>query len=360
MTENKEWHPLHSIYLYLTDRCNLKCKHCWIEPSYYEGDHYSGTEFDINVLKKTINDAKKIGLGCVKLTGGEPFLRKDILDIIQYLNEENITVDIETNGTLLNKNTVEILKDNCVKQVSVSIDSTTVLQHESFRGVTGCYHNAMRGLSLLAEHNVNTQIIMTLYKYNVSEIERLADLSSRMGINSLKINPVMPTGRGKIFFENEENIQTDELIKIDRWIEEELMSKYSIDIYFDIPIGLKSLKSIKTRQLYECNILSIIGILSDGTISLCGIGQTETELTMGNIASNDICEVWVNNPILQKLRREIPRTLEGICSRCIFKFRCRGACRACAYALTGSLSSPFFACDDAFKKGLFLESRIIN
>jgi hypothetical protein len=79
------------------------------------------------------------------------------------------------------------------------------------------------------------------------------------------------------------------LIKIDRWIEEELMSKYATDVYFDIPIGLKSLKSIKKRQLFECNINNIIGILSDGTISLCGIGQTETELNMGNIAENDIC-----------------------------------------------------------------------
>ena len=360
MTENKEWYPLSSMYLYLTDRCNLRCKHCWIEPAYYEGHEYSSREFDINFLKKTINDAKKIGLCCVKLTGGEPFLRKDIIDVVKYLNEQNITVDIETNGTLLNKEIVEQLKINAVNQVSVSMDSATVLQHESFRGVTGCYQHAMRGLSLLTEHNINTQIIMTLYKDNVSEIERLADLASRMGVGSLKINPVMPSGRGKKLFENEENVQTDELIKIDRWIEEELMSKYTIDVYFDIPIGLKSLKGIKKWQLFECNILNIIGILSDGTISLCGIGQTETELNMGNIAENDICEVWVNNPILQKLRREIPRNLEGICSRCIFKFRCGGACRACAYTLTGSLNSPFFACDEAYNKGLFLESRIIN
>jgi AdoMet-dependent heme synthase len=201
---------------------------------------------------------------------------------------------------------------------------------------------------------------MTLYKENVSEIERLVNLSSEMGVDSLKINPVMPTGRGKRFFEKEENVEFGDLIKIDRWIEEELVSKYHVNIHFDIPIGLKSLKCIRTRQLFECNILNIIGILSDGTISLCGIGQTETALNMGNIAVDDIREVWANNSILRKLRMDIPRNLEGICGRCIFKFRCRGACRACAYGLTGSLNSPFFVCHEAYEKGLFLESRMIN
>ncbi len=360
MTGNNAEYQLNSIYLYLTDRCNLRCRHCWIEPLYYEGRKDNSAEFDLKFLKKAIEDAKEIGLNRVKLTGGEPFLRRDILDIVAYLRAQNITVDIETNGTLIDKETVEVLKVNCVNQVSVSLDSMTEEQHEIFRGVKGCYHDAVNGLSLLADSGINTQLIMTLYKENVSEIERLVKLSSRMGVGSVKINPVMPTGRGKRFFEEEENVEFGDLIKIDRWIEEELMSKYKIDIHFDIPIGLKSLKCIRTRQLFECNLFNIIGILSDGTISLCGIGQTETALNMGNIAVDDIRDVWASNAILQKLRKDIPRNLEGICGRCIFKFRCRGACRACAYGLTGSLNSPFFVCHEAYEKGLFQGSRMIN
>ncbi len=358
--DNKIWYPLNSIYLYLTDRCNLRCRHCWIVPDYSDGLESPNTEVDIKYIKKAVIDAKGIGLGYVKLTGGEPFLRKDILDIIQYLWEQGITVDIETNGTRLNKEIAEFLKKTGVNQVSVSLDSTDATQHDKFRGVKGCHRDAVNGLALLTENKINTQVIMTLYKENVSEIEKLADLSSRMGVDSLKINPVMPTGRGKIFFDSNENVKTDELIKLDRWIEEELLSRYSIDIYFDIPIGLKSLHSIKNRRLFECNILTVIGILSDGTISLCGIGETESGLNMGNIVKDDICEVWENNSILQALRREIPRNLDGICGRCIFKFKCRGACRACVYSMTGNLTGPFFTCDEAYRKGLFLESRIIN
>lgn len=171
----------------------------------------------------------------------------------------------------------------------------------------------------------------------------------------------MPTGRGKDFFADKKNLSVEELLSIDRWIEEELSLKYdTIDICFDIPTGLKSLKSITSSQLYECNILNIIGILADGSISLCGIGQTETDLVMGNIIKDDIRNVWQNHHLLKRLREELPENLEGICSQCIFKFRCLGACRASAYSLTGDLNSPFFLCDEAYKNGIFPKSRMIN
>ena len=361
MAENNQEYPLNTAYIYLTDRCNLRCSHCWITPAYNRADRNINSEIDIKYLKKAIIDAKSIGLSSVKLTGGEPFLRKDILDLIDFLSLNDITVDIETNGTLLNEEIVKKLNDNSVNQVSVSLDGASEKSHESIRKVAGCYQKTLNGLALLTKSNIGTQIIMSLYEGNISDIEKLADIAARMGVGSLKINPIIPTGRGKDFFTNEENLSVEELIDIDRWIEEELSLKYdAIDIYFDIPTGLKSLKSITSLQLYECNILNIIGILANGGISLCGIGQTETGLVMGNIIRDDIRSVWSNHHLLKKLRKELPENLEGICGRCIFKFRCLGACRASAYSLTGNLNSPFFLCDEAYKNGIFPESRMIN
>ena len=115
MTDKNARYPLNSIYLYVTDRCNLRCKHCWIEPLYCEDcEDNNNNEFNLKYLKKAIEDAREIGLNRVKVTGGEPFLRKDIIDIIEYLHAQNITVDIETNGTLVNKEIVEVLRDNSV------------------------------------------------------------------------------------------------------------------------------------------------------------------------------------------------------------------------------------------------------
>lgn len=361
MTEKNQEYLLNTIYLYLTDSCNLRCSHCWITPAYNRTGENINKKIDIKYLKKAIIDAKSIGLSCIKLTGGEPFLRKDIFDLIDFLSLNDIMVDIETNGTLLNEEIVKRLNDSSVNQVSISLDGASEKLHESIRKVAGCYQKTLNGLLLLTKTGIKTQIIISLHRRNASDIEKLADIASKMGAGSLKINPIMPTGRGKDFFTNEENLSVEELLKIDEWIEEELSRKYdTINIYFDIPTGLKSLKSITSSQLYECNIFNIIGILANGDISLCGIGQTETDLVIGNIAKDDICNVWSNHHLLKRLRKGLPKNLKGICGRCIFKFRCLGACRASAYSLTGNLDSSFFLCDEAYKSGIFPESRMIN
>lgn len=355
---NSDKLPLTSLYLYLSERCNLRCRHCWVAPpGHEEGEEQA---IDLAVLTKTIAAAKELGLGTVKLTGGEPFLRKDIVELMRFLYGEGLSIDIESNGTMIDREMARIIKDCEVRQVSVSMDSSQAIQHDKLRGMKGCHGKSLAALNYLRLESISTQVIMSLYKENVPEIEAMAALCDELEVPSFKINPVMPTGRGGNVFLNRENVDIEELIRIDRWIETDLNGKYRTDIYLCMPIGLKSLNSVTSNSLYECHILNILGILADGTISLCGIGQTETNLNMGNIARDCLAEIWRHHPLLQKLRKETPSQLSGICGRCIFKFRCLGSCRACAYATSGDLRSPFFMCDEAAKKNMFPPSRIYN
>ena len=248
----------------------------------------------------------------------------------------------------------------CVKQVSISLDSAQSIQHDKLRGVDGCHGESVAALNYLRDEGINTQVIMSLYKENITEIESLAALCDDLAVSSFKINPVMPTGRGGKVFLRRENVDIEELIRIDRWIEVDLAKQYKTAIYFSLPIALKSLPAITKSPINECHILNILGILADGTISLCGIGQTETDLNMGNITRDDLAEIWCYHPLLQKLRRETPEQLEGICGKCIFKYQCLGSCRACAYTVSGDLRSPFFICNEAYEKNLFPASRIYN
>lgn len=351
--------PLHSMYLYVMNRCNLHCRHCWIVPQHLSENAGNEQFVEFCYIEKAVREAEELGLSYVKITGGEPFLRKDIERIISFLSSRNMKIDVETNGTLLTRPIVEMLSSNGVDQVSVSLDSVTKERHESFRGVPGCFDSALKGISLLVEHNIKTQIIVSLYQGNVDEIESLIALATQVGATSLKLNPIIPIGRGRIMFGNGENIPTEDLIRIDRWIEDELSKKYPVDVYFDIPVGLKSLKSIKKGALFQCNILNILGILADGTISLCGIGETESELNIGNIKAHSIGDVWRNHPLLHSLRQDIPHNLEGVCKKCIFRFRCRGGCRALVYAMQKNLRGSFFLCEDALRKGLFPPSRMM-
>lgn len=350
--------PLTSLYLYLSERCNLRCRHCWVSPHAPEDGEEQA--MDLAVLTRTIAAAKELGLGAVKLTGGEPFLRKDIVELMRFLHGEGLCIDIESNGTMIDRDMAMVIKECEVRQVSVSLDGAQAAQHDKLRGMKGSHGKSVAALHYLREEKINTQVIMSLYKENIPEIEALAALCDDLDVPSFKINPVMPTGRGEKVFQRRENVDIEELIRIDRWIEADLGSKYKTEIYFCMPIGLKSLHAVTSNPLYECHILNILGILADGTISLCGIGQTETDLNMGNIAKDDLTEIWRHHPLLQKLRKETPSQLSGICGRCIFKFRCLGSCRACAYAASGDLRSAFFMCDEAYEKNLFPASRIYN
>jgi len=347
---------LTSLYLYLTDHCNLRCSHCWISPKFSE-QKQNGLPLDS--LKKAISEAGSLGLQSVKLTGGEPFLYRHIGGLLAFLAEEQIDVLIETNGTLINRDMVERLKSCNLDQLSVSLDAATEEIHDQIRGVKGSFRRTLEGLALLSRHDLNFQIIMTLQSRNRQEIPGVIKLSEKLGAGSLKINPLIPCGRGKGAFEHKQNLNLEELLKLYRMVHKRWPLNKGLSIIFDLPVAFRSIEEIKHRGIIECRILNILGILGNGDFSICGIGQTVRDLRMGNLSHDSISEIWQNSSILKDLRKSLPGKLKGVCEHCIFKFQCLGACRANAYALTGDLYAPYFLCQESFESGLFPPSRYI-
>ena len=357
MVNSKTNYPLTSLYLYLTDQCNLTCSHCWISPGFSQQPQKG---IPLDTLKKTISDAQSLGLQTVKLTGGEPLLYKDLDDLLAFLASKKLTIYIETNGTLFSKDTLESFRSANVSQVSVSLDAASKEIHDKIRGVKGSFQRTLKGMRLLSETGLNFQVIMTLQRDNRAEIPAIIRLSEKLYANSLKINTLLPCGRGKTAFEQKQNLKLEELIDLYRMIEEEWHSANSLDIIFDLPPAFRSIEDLKRRGINECRILNILGILANGDFSICGIGQTTEELRMGNIYDDSISEVWYNNPMLNDLRRSLLKKLSGICKNCIFKFQCLGSCRANAYTLTKDLYAPYYLCQQYYDAGLFPSSRHIE
>ncbi len=347
---------LTSLYLYLTDHCNLCCAHCWISPKFSE-QRQNGLPPDS--LKKAISEAGSLGLQSVKLTGGEPFLYRHIDGLLAFLASKEIDVLIETNGTLIDTDMVERLKSCNLDQLSVSLDASTEEIHDQIRGVKGSFRRTLKGLDLLSRHDLNFQIIMTLQKRNRDEIPGVIKLSEELGAGSLKINPLIPCGRGKEIFEHKHNLKLEELLELYRTVKKKWPPKEGLSIIFDLPVAFLPIEEIKRKGINQCHILNILGILGNGDLSICGIGQNFHDLRMGNIRRDSISEIWRNSSILKDLRKSLPTKLKGVCDHCIFKFQCLGACRANAYALTGDLYAPYFLCQESFESGLFPPSRYI-
>ena len=349
--------PLTSLYLYLSDHCNLHCGHCWISPALSQKRQEG---IPLAPLKKVISEAKGLGLQSVKLTGGEPLLYQDIGELLAFLAAEGVSLSVETNGTLIDEALLNRLQSCEVNQISVSLDAADEKLHDEIRGVKGSFRRALEGLRRLTEFDFNPQIIMTLQRKNSREIGKLIQLSQGLGADSIKINPLIPCGRANDVFAQGQNLGLDELIRLYRKVNEDHPSTPDFEVLFDLPLAFRSISEIKRGGTNECHILSILGILANGDISICGIGETIDELRMGNIHKDAIQEVWLKNPVLEELRQSLPGRLQGICGRCIFKFQCLGACRANAYALTKDLYAPYFLCEAFFDAGLFPESRYMT
>jgi SynChlorMet cassette radical SAM/SPASM protein ScmF len=352
-------YALSSLYLYLTGGCNLHCAHCWLDPEFLPREEKMIDGLTAHDVKKAIGEAKPLGLSNIKLTGGEPFLSSDIFKILEIITEEELSVTIETNGTLIDRETAAFLKSRGISEISVSIDSPRASFHDTFRGVRGALDQAVAGAEQAVAQGINVQFIMSLVSENAQDIEPLMAMAKELGAASVKVNPVMPIGRGNTLTRKGRTVPVEELISLARWSEGELAEKYGINVWFTIPSAFKPVDVFVRGKNAECHILNILGIVSTGHVSMCGIGREVDGLVMGNIRKDSLRDIWCSSPILAALRDLVPQKMEGVCGRCILKGICLGSCRADAFVLSGSLATPFWICQEAYEKGLFPEQRII-
>ena len=136
--------PLNTIYFYLTEGCNLRCRHCWIAPE-YEPSGVSCATLPLATFDSIIAEAKPLGLTSVKLTGGEPLLHPQMAEILDHIRAADLRVMVETNGVLC---TPELARQDGRLQdsgVSVSLDGADAPTHEWMRRVDGSFEKASRG-----------------------------------------------------------------------------------------------------------------------------------------------------------------------------------------------------------------------
>lgn len=349
--------PLNSYYFYLTAGCNLACRHCWLAPK-FQPNGGTGGHLDYSLFELAIMQGLPLGLSHAKLTGGEPLLHPDFMRMVEFLKIHNIGVTIETNATLMDKSTARFLKETGnLSFITVSLDGAAPETHDAFRGVKGSHEKAIQGISNLVEVGYHPQVIMSLHKENINEIEPLVQLVQRLGASSVKLGIIQSSGRGELMTDREQVIDFEELFSLGDWIENDLQPKSSIPVYFNWPMAFYSIKKLLNFSGYSCNIYNILGIISTGHMAMCGIGTLVPELCYGLLGKDSVADVWINNSILNDLRGLIPGKLEGICGECILKNRCLGACTAQNYHISNSIVSPYWFCKQANEMGLFPQSR---
>ncbi len=352
--------PLEKIYFYLTEGCNLACRHCWLNPKQQtQSKQYPTLDFDL--FKSIISQAMLMGLKGVKLTGGEPLMHPRIIDILHFIRDNSIPLEMETNCALCTDEIAKEISTSIRPFVAVSLDGANAETHEWVRGIKGCFDDAVNGIKRLVNAGVKPQIIMSILHYNKNQVEYLIKLAESLGARSLKFNIVQPTGRGKSLTSSFETLSIEEHLNMADWIKNKLAPNTKIKLLYHLPPAFLPLSRIfdsgKARGLILCEVLKIIGVLANGSYAMCGIGSQVPELVFGDANTSSLEDIWAQNSILNELREGIPRRIKGICSKCIFKKRCFGLCMAQNYYSNNELWGSHWFCEEAYKEGRFPSTR---
>lgn len=359
--KNDLWYPLQNIYFYLTAGCNLACRHCWVNPK-LQNEKNIYPSLSLELFESILEQAKPLGLIAVKLTGGEPLMHPQIHEILRMINERNLILTIETNGVLCTPQLAEEIAACKNSFVSVSLDGQHAETHEYIRGVKGCFLAAITGIKNLVNAGIKPQIIMTIMRCNKNQVAGLVRLAELLDAGSIKIGIANPTGRGDSLNTTGELLTIEELLILGQWIWGTVAPSSKLGICYALPVAYQSLSYIYKNNLNErstCGFRNMIGVLSDGSFSLCGIGEHVPELVFGNASKDRLEDVWENNEILKELREDIHSQFKGICGKCHLKRSCSAYCIAQNYYRTGNFKGPYWFCEEAHKKGLFPKSRIV-
>ncbi len=351
---------LTSLYLYITSGCNLRCRHCWITPTFVDGKPSPGTYLELGLLRQAVEEARPLGLLRVKLTGGEPLLHPQFTGIVDFIAGEGLALTIETNGTLLDTALARHLRERAPHTfVSVSLDGPGPESHDPFRGVDGSFDAAVRGIRALIDAGFHPQIITSIYRGNAPLVEKVVKLAVELGAESVKFNPVTRTGRGTGMHERDETLDLEEILRLAHFVRGELQDRTPIPLIVDTPLAFYSVRDlVRARRYGLCHVRHILGILSDGEMALCGIGRHIPELCFGRVGEVGVAEVWLHHPTLERLREELDGEYPGVCGQCIHVQRCLAYCVAQNYVDTGRLVAPPWMCDEAYRRGICPAGRL--
>lgn len=348
------------LYIYLTDRCNLSCIHCWQSAPLDGKGKYSNLMFD--ECKKFLDDAVAMGLKNITFSGGEPLLNPEFHKFVEYFHKNSIQMTIETNGILIgNPDNLNTITKNLV-YCAVSLDGVTPGTHNKHRGNKIAYEKTLDSLYKLEQTKIGYQLIMAISKFNYHELIPLLEMVKEKftTCNAFKINIVNSLGRATDMEKDGLLFKAEELPALSEEIAA-LTERYPIiSLHLDpVFISFKHF-NLKFSCGGYCGYNSGLSLLANGNVSICSLGKQMDKYLFGHVSTIDLKDVWANNPLLVENHDNIHTRLKGICSNCIFRKQCFGGCRAEALCAYGDFLAPSPRCQAYYNSGNFPKSKLIN
>jgi len=339
----------------ITQRCNLKCIHCYAQAQ----DRASKNELTTEEGKRLIDNLGHFGVPVLLLSGGEPLMRKDILELAQYATSKEIRTVLSTNGTLLTRDVTRALKEIGLSYVGVSLDGMRTI-NDKFRGIKGSFDAAIKGIQNCKAVGLKVGLRFTMNRINVKDIPSIFDLLEKEQTERLCFYHLVYAGRGTRLIQEDLNHQeTREAVDliIDRTKDLHGRGKpaevLTVDNHADGPyLYLRVVKEKSPRAEEVLHLLQ----MNEGNSSGRGIGcvswdgsvyadQFWRHCSFGNVRERPFSDIWTDtsNPLMAKLKNK-KLYIKGRCARCKWLDICAGNFRVRAEAVTGNIWASDPAC----------------
>ena len=330
----------------VTRTCNLRCVHCYSDSF---AQRYPG-ELTIEQATGVIDDLAAFGVSALLFSGGEPLVRPDLFDLMQYATQKGLRVTLSTNGTLIDEPIAQWLHEVGLTYVGISLDGIGET-NDLFRGKKGAFDGAVRGMRNCRAVGQKVGLRLTLTRRNCMDLHDIFNFIEAEDIQRACFYHLVYSGRGNAADE----LTTAEIRRAmdiilertlafhERGLKKEILT---VDNHADnayLYLKLHEREPERAEEVYKLMKWNGGGANSSGI----GIGNIDTQgnvhpdqfwqtATLGNVKQRPFSEIWSDNsiPLLAGLRNRLP-LLKGRCATCRFKEICGGSFRVRAFQVHG-------------------------
>jgi radical SAM protein len=334
----------------LTRACAFACQHCRAEAQ----PRRDPNELTNGEALGLIDQIKEFGNPILVITGGDPMMRRDLYDILNYAVEKGVrTALTPTTTRLVTAKALARVKEAGVRRVAISIDGPSPEAHDAFRGFRGSFQIAQGIARDVVAAGLSLQINTTISRYNLRLLEEMTQMVADQGAVQWSLFFLVPTGRGK----TTDMISPEEHEQVFQWL---------YDLSGAAPFDIKSTAAPAYRRVVierEREKARIAGVAAKAPGTLAGAGYRYEDglnrptqgvndgrgfcfishtgdvcpsgflpLAGGNVREQSVVDIYRRSPLFRDLRD--PSRLKGRCGRCEFREVCGGS-RARAHAVTG-------------------------
>ncbi len=349
----------------LTYRCNLACEHCYLDaggaPLVRTENFADRSELGTEECFRVIDEIATFAPECLTiLTGGEPLLRRDILEIVGRAAERGLWVVVGTNGVRITENVAQRLAEAGARGLSLSLDALDPDRHDRFRRVRGAWQNTVEGAEILNRTGLPFIVQTTAGSHNLDDLEAIADFAhERLAAKVWNLYFLVPTGRGQ-FVSDITPAQYDEVLASLYRIQK----KYDRRMLVNAKCAPHYIKTVLEHGDTDARVRTYsggaggcpagthyMGIRPNGDVTPCPY----LPVFAGTLRSARLAELWESSDLFTSIRRR--SSLGGRCGACEMNGHC-GGCRARAYGMTGDLMAEDPLCTHT--PGRFVGSPLLS